>query len=1464
MLAAVFLLVHLSLVVSDSDPSLPGSVLLQQQIRNQQQVLTQYHRSGDPKPELVDNQGVSPSVPMSRAVRDRMLVVFDEEPLVEKQKKKAFSPTALAAEREEMRARQRAILSPLTKAGVVRKIKRHFVDLVNVAVVEVRPESLKTLRGLPGVVAVFEDHQVQANLENSVPSTGVEGLWRRTDAHGLPVTGHGMLVAIVDTGIDYNHTDLGGGFGPGRKVVGGYDFVNNDNDPMDDNYHGTHVAATVAGNGRFRGMAPDAKLLALKVLDGQGRGYNSDLIAAFEYCLDPDGNPTTDDAPDVVNASIGGPGTPSDPTSQAVNALVASGVVVVVSAGNNGPGFSSIGTPGAARDAITVGAVDLEDQLASFSSRGPVDGAFVKPEISAPGIDIFAAMPGNTYGSLSGTSMASPHVAGAATLLRQLRPDWTPAQIKTRLMNGSRATSENVFGMGSGVLDVAAAVDLAFMVEPGLIFLGDAPLDSETWTLERSLEITNTQNSELSFQVSVPESLAAIRYELSLTNFSLAPGQTQSLTLTLNVDLQQLPFPQEAPFTFDQFLEVRAGDQLRQIQLSFRKAVQFTIESEDLLDFALLFKEQEDMQILDRIAPGRIQHGIAPGVYDIVVSLYPDFEVFPYNLFYLVYNDVVINDNLSLQVGRDQAVNKIGFDIHDMWGNRVAPGNLSQIDSLFVLQHQESAAHLLNQGGAAEIRTNDFDGGFEFELIQMFKIEDDYAIYRTGIHDDRIAGDQIHRFEIGSADKREIIMNVPPTEAETYHPTYSILRRIPVQLLDRILFVGVGVFPLGDAVNNRDHFPLATPTRMIEYSDYAQGQGFYFDQVNIRSAVTTTGRFPFPHHGQEIIESFESLLEAYDPDRFPVDESFVGAVVGPVIPKFAFEKSYGYLRVLRSQKGLFQDTQLNRITRGARATLIYDDGSIHEEDFFLDNFNTSFFGPGGGPIREFQLNYQIPIHNGPYGSRLHEGTLRIVFADPEGVAPDLPLVEQIQVHSNGNAADLVDPYAEITVDYLTGNSALREASLQFREHGFSDWRQLRTLVGTDNPGRLRLKLPDMAPDTEVDLRVFLEDEAGNQVEYLLNKALVVDPEIEFPSPTLAAVLLDRYDTDENAILTRSEVRDVEILELQDLGLRDLTGLTAFESLRELHLQGNQIRTLPRPDLFEELEVLNLADNHLDAFPPLFHNPSLRVLNLSRNRLPVDRCGDLYRFQHLGIESVNFDDQQGGNFTCADPNQTAAIADPRFEAALLRRTDLDGNGLISLGEAARAKYVTLDSEGITDLTGLEAFSGLEVFWVTRDPVSVVPALPDSLKRLAFDQTLVRELPDLSSLENLHELSLGNNQLTHVTGLNALTKLRYLNLLNNPLNGAPDLSGNPNLETFLIRGCGLEQWPDLSTNTKLRSIWASHNNFESLSPLLKTFNLEDLQVEYNFLSNDDCDEIQALENLVPNFTYNPTRTGNITCP
>ncbi|GIE17417.1 serine protease [Winogradskya humida] len=315
-----------------------------------------------------------------------------------------------------------------------------------------------------GVEHIWLDGTRKISLDVSVPQIGAPAAWQA----GLD--GTGVKVAILDTGIDATHPDLAGQIAESQNFTTAPD--------TDDTVgHGTHVASTIAGTGaasggRYRGVAPGAKLVIGKVC-GDQFCEESDILAGMSWAAGK--------AP-VINMSLGGGDTEGiDPLEAAVNDLTAQfGTLFVIAAGNSG-GDATVGSPATADAALAVGAVDRDDQLADFSSRGPrIGDNAIKPEITAPGVEIVAARAAHDqiggpaalpqYSSLSGTSMATPHVAGAAAILTQQHPGWSPQQRKTVLMGAAKPTAGvNVYGQGAGRVDVARAITQQVAVQEGTV-----------------------------------------------------------------------------------------------------------------------------------------------------------------------------------------------------------------------------------------------------------------------------------------------------------------------------------------------------------------------------------------------------------------------------------------------------------------------------------------------------------------------------------------------------------------------------------------------------------------------------------------------------------------------------------------------------------------------------------------------------------------------------------------------------------------------------------------------------------------------------------------------------------------------------------------------------------------------------------------------------------------------------------
>ncbi|MFC8432380.1 S8 family serine peptidase [Streptomyces sp. NPDC057253] len=390
-----------------------------------------------------------------------------------------------------------------------------------------------------GSPRVWLDGRVRSTLDRSVPQIGAPAAWNA----GLH--GESVKVAVLDTGADQSHPDLAG------RIAAAKDFSGSSG-TGDVFGHGTHVASIVGGSGAAssggkggKGVAPAADLLIGKVLGDDGYGSESQVIAGMEWAAGTGAK--------VVNMSLGSdsPSDGTDPMSLALNELSErTGTLFVVAAGNSGAqGLGTIGSPGAANAALTVGAVDRAGKLASFSSRGPRSGDdAVKPDLTAPGVGIVAARAaGTTMGepvdalhvAASGTSMATPHVAGAAALLAQRHPNWSGAQLKDALVSTARTASDQaVTEQGGGLVDVAAAA-LGPVTATGTVTLG--PFESSGGEARTTqLRYTNTSDADIKLALTARLATAGGRtpgdgaVELGSGSVAVPAGATAEVPLTVD------------------------------------------------------------------------------------------------------------------------------------------------------------------------------------------------------------------------------------------------------------------------------------------------------------------------------------------------------------------------------------------------------------------------------------------------------------------------------------------------------------------------------------------------------------------------------------------------------------------------------------------------------------------------------------------------------------------------------------------------------------------------------------------------------------------------------------------------------------------------------------------------------------------------------------------------------------------
>lgn len=345
----------------------------------------------------------------------------------------------------------------------IAKIK-YKIPIINSIVIEVEENNIEKLKNLNCLKTVFQNTHITMQMDTARKTVNANIVQEKG------YTGKGIGIAILDTGIAPNKDFLY----PKNRIVAFKDFINNKSRPYDDNGHGTHVAGIAGGNGinsngKYKGIATECNLIGVKVLNKEGKGNASDVLAGLQWIIDNKEKYNIK----IANLSIGTNNTSSnDPLVKAVEKIWDSGIIVTIAAGNDGPKKYTISSPAISKKVITIGASDDNitanvwgNNLINFSGRGPTLECVIKPDVIAPGVNIISCLSNNiskqsndivdkNYFSLSGTSMSTPIVSGAIALLLEKYKNLQPDDVKLMLKKCCKNLHLPKNQQGWGLIDV--------------------------------------------------------------------------------------------------------------------------------------------------------------------------------------------------------------------------------------------------------------------------------------------------------------------------------------------------------------------------------------------------------------------------------------------------------------------------------------------------------------------------------------------------------------------------------------------------------------------------------------------------------------------------------------------------------------------------------------------------------------------------------------------------------------------------------------------------------------------------------------------------------------------------------------------------------------------------------------------------------------------------------------------------
>jgi subtilisin family serine protease len=1043
---------------------------------------------------------------LSNKESNEYLIIFKRPCLIQQlsdnsQLKSATISQSIKNEHEQFVSDLWKIRKSNLKSASIPEIKQELFNTINAVIIESNDAEIEKIKTLGYIRNILKNERIQfkkESISNNIQKT------RSIASEGVSnESGEGMKVGVIDTGIDYKNPALGGGFGPKYKVAGGYDFENKDNDPMDDDGHGTSVAGVIAANGQLTGIAPKATLYAFKTMNAWGWGWSNNIILALDRCVDPNVDYNISDHVNVVNMSIAVyfmlPEQKAE-LSSIFKYMEELKMIVCVAAGNEGPEYSWFNQYSIPSEVLSVGSCNSQNNISSFSSRnlGLNNNYEIKPDLVALGENVNVLGLFNTTAPNSGTSLSCPVVTGIAALLKQKHKDWTNKQIKSALINSADDLGFNVMEQGGGRVNQTKSLYQNTTVLPQTINWGTSTKNSDILNRTCKIQIYNhsasTQVYKFDFGQNLPE---GITFRSKNSTVEIKSNDTVTVTLEMSVDQAKLKYPEKIPYNHFGIIKIQGTIDYLSVPWTILRGCAVNFNSD--LVFAnwdkprlYILKDRKLVNLCSDFDTAQFQI-VPPGKYDFLFRATEGEETYPFkdtlrSYFYVKENVTIDGGKIELNLTKKVIKNRILFQSVDESGKLLSIGktlvnkaranyNIDYFEMIAIKDKSNLFEPVIQTGFMDEYYINDLPKSDKYQLYA--------GDYKADIGLEKKY--TLLNYEVPDEIKNDLILKNSPQDLFPYHFMFN-----PTSHEKCFSGVSWGQTDLGYSPPDFHLFEPTFTTLWINKKNEGQlglfpVPGIFISEKNENPSYFSSFDFSYPY-GDSIL--FKSLRNTGRSEFQPVYKNdTIWVNNGPVYYSLNMDSRYNYryFGCYSFLKGMY----------GERYEYGYNNSSIviidQNNDIVYQNkvsaYNTN---PYTGTLE----GATVEISTNDYFINQKRGKALLQYQLGSEVPEQFTSILSMQFLNNQNKLQSifkVGSKGKLRL-ILDGTDHASSIKLNFKLNNESEWKNKTFTINKNqyNENVIETDISDLlADESDIAFKIVVEDDRNYTMSYTLEPAISV-------------------------------------------------------------------------------------------------------------------------------------------------------------------------------------------------------------------------------------------------------------------------------------------------------------------------------------------------------------------------------------